>query len=48
MTAQPAIKAVTIHILPNISRRKGNLIIELGQLIGNNKLNIFLQRSCRK
>ena len=39
---------MTIHILPNISRSKGNQTMKFGQLIEYNKRNIFLQKSCRK
>ena len=38
---------ITIHILPNISRSKGNQTMKLGQVIEYNR-NIFLQGSCRK
>ena len=38
----------TIHILPNILQSKGNQIMEYGQLIVYNKVNIFLQKSRRK
>ena len=37
MKSQPGQKTITIHILPNISRSKGNQAIKLGQLIENNK-----------
>ena len=36
------------HILPYISRSKGNLAIGLGQLIKCSVRNIFLQKRCRK
>ena len=35
------------HILPNISRSKGNQTTKFGQVIADNK-NIFLQTACRK
>ena len=38
----------TIHILLNISRSQGNQAIKFGQLIEYNKINIFLENSCRK
>ena len=47
MTSQPGYQAVTIHILPNISRSKGNQSIKFGQLIECNKRN-NLQKPCRK
>ena len=31
----------TRHILPNISRSKGNQAMKFGQVIGYNKINIF-------
>ena len=37
-----------MHILPNISRSKGNQSIIYGLLIKYNVKNIFLQKSCRK
>ena len=33
MKSQPGQKTITIHILPNISRSKGNQAMKLGQLI---------------
>ena len=38
---------ITIHILPNISRSKGNQAMKLGQVTQYNKRNLFLQSSCR-
>ena len=38
---------MTIHILLNISRGKGNQTLKFGQLIEYNKRNIFLEKSCR-
>ena len=43
MTSQPGYQTAAIHILPNISRRKGNQTIKLGSLIEYHKSNIFLQ-----
>ena len=48
MTSQPAQQTIAIHILPNISRSKGNQAMKFGQTIEDNKRNIFLQKSCRK
>ena len=42
MISQPDLQTITIHILSNISRSKGNQM-KLGQLIEYNKRNIFLQ-----
>ena len=50
MTSQPGQQTITIYILPNTSRSKGNQTINIliGQLIEYNKRNIFLQKSYRK
>ena len=45
MTSQPGEQIITSHMLPNISRSKGNQAIKFGQLIEYNKRNIFLQKS---
>ena len=39
MTSQPV-----IHILPNISRGKGNQIMKFDQVIERNMSNIFLEK----
>ena len=41
MTSQPGQRIIAIHILHNISRRKGNETIKLGLLIGYNMRNSF-------
>ena len=41
MTFQPGKQTITVHILSNISRSKGNQTIKFGQLIEYNKRNIF-------
>ena len=41
-------KLITVNILPNISRRKGNQTVKFGQSIEYTVKNIFLQKSCRK
>ena len=41
-------QVITIHILPDISRSKGNQSMKFGQLIEYNVRNIFLQKSCMK
>ena len=45
MTSQPGEQTIAIHILPNISRSKGNQTMKLGQLGEYNNRNIFFQRS---
>ena len=44
MTSQPGWQTITIHILLNISRIKGNQAMKLGQLIEGKKRNIFIQK----
>ena len=39
---------LVIHILPNISRSKGDQTMKFGQLIEYNMGNIFLEKSCTK
>ena len=39
---------MVIHILPNISRSKGNQTMKFGQLIDYNMTNIFLEKSYTK
>ena len=48
MTSQIGLQTIAIHILPNISKRKGNQTMKFGKLIDYNKRNIFLQKLCRK
>ena len=48
MTSQPGLQAIVIHILPNISRSKGNQTMKFGQLIECNMRNIFLKKSYTK
>ena len=48
MTSQPDQQGIVIHILPNISQRKGSQTIKFGQLIEYHKSKIFFQRSCKK
>ena len=47
MKSQPGQQTVTIRILLNISRSKGNQTMRFGQLIEYNKGNVFLQKSCK-
>ena len=42
MTAQPGLQTIAIHILPNISRSKGNQTMKFVQLIEYDKRNIIL------
>ena len=44
MTSQPG-KKIAVHILPNISRSKGNKIIKFGQVIEYKMRCISLKRS---
>ena len=48
MTSRPGKQTITIHILPNISRSKGNKTMKFGQLIKHNMTNIFLGKSSTK
>ena len=48
MTSQPGKQIIAIHILHNISRRKGNQGMKFGQLIECNMKNIFLEKSYTK
>ena len=45
MTARPRNQAIIMHILPNISRSKGNQTMKFGQLIEYNMKNVFLGKS---
>ena len=49
MTSKSGKQTIVIHILPNISRSKGNQTMKLGQLIEYNiKSDIFLEKSFTK
>ena len=48
MTSQPGEQAIAIHILPNISRSKGNHTVKFAQLIEYNMRNIFVEKSDTK
>ena len=48
MTSESEQQIITIHTLPNISRRKGKQSIKFSQLIKCNERNIFLNKSGRK
>ena len=45
MMSQPGYQTIILHILPNISRSKGNQIMTFGQLIECNMRNIFPEKS---
>ena len=45
MTSKPGQQTTVIHILPNISRSKGNQIMKFGHLIECNMRNVFLEKS---
>ena len=48
MTSHTGKQVIIIHILPNISRRKGNHAVKFSHLIAYKAINIFFQKSCRK
>ena len=43
MTSQPGKQIIAIHILPNISRSKGNQTMKFCQLIEYNMRNVFVK-----
>ena len=45
---KPGKQTIAVHILPNISRSKGNQTIKFGQLIDHNISNIFFEKSHTK
>ena len=45
MMSQPGKQIITIHILPNISRSKGNQTIKFDKLIQYKMRNILLKKS---
>ena len=45
MTSQTGQQIMSIHILPNTSRNKGNQAMKFGQLIEYKMKNIFLGKS---
>ena len=47
MTSQPGQQVITIHILSNILRSKGNQTMKFGQSIEYNMKNIFLDKSAK-
>ena len=45
MTSKPGEQTIAIHILPNISRSKGNQVTKIGQLIEYNMRDIVCEKS---
>ena len=43
MTTKPGLQTIAIHILPNISKSKGNQTMKFGQLIEYNKRIFFFK-----
>ena len=48
MTSQPGKQTFAVHILPDISKSKGNQTVKFGQLLECNIINVFLEKSCTK
>ena len=48
ITSKSGLKIITIHVLTNILRSKGNQEMELGKLREYNSRNIFLKKSYTK
>ena len=48
MASQPGSQTFLIHLLPNISRSKGNQTIKFCQLIECNKRNTFVEKPYKK
>ena len=48
MMAEVEQQIITIHLLPKISRSKGNQTMKFGQIIECNIRNSFLEKSCTK
>ena len=42
---QPEKQTIATHLLPNVSRSKGNQTMKFGQLLEYNMKNIFLGKS---
>ena len=43
MTSQTGKQIISVHILPNISRSKGNQTMKCGQLVEYNMREIFIE-----
>ena len=48
MTSRPRKQTIAIHLLPNISRGKGNQAMKFDQLIEYGRRNIFREKSHTK
>ena len=48
MTLQPGQQIITIHILPNNSQSKDNQAMKFGQVIEDNKRNMFFKKIIQK
>ena len=48
MTSQTGQQIITVHILPKVSKSKGNQAMKFGHVIKYDVRNIFLQKLCRK
>ena len=46
--SQPGLQTITIHILPNISRNKGNHTMKFAQLVEYKKRNSFFLQIMQK
>ena len=46
MTTQPGKQKIAIHMLPSISRSKGNQKMKFAWITEYNMRNIFLEKSC--
>ena len=48
MTSQPGKQTITVHILHNIWKSKGDKTMTFGHIVDCNVRNNFLQKLCRK
>ena len=48
VTPQPGKQTITIYMLPNISRSKGNQAVKIDHLKEYNMMNIFVEKSYTK
>ena len=48
MTSQSGSQTIAIHILPNISKGKGNQAMKFGQIVEYNMRSIFVEKSYTK
>ena len=47
LASQPGKQAISIHILPSISKSKGNQTMKFGQLVEHHMRNILLEKSLK-